>query len=179
MLELMNSTNSTQPKFMITTSTSQPCSPDEIPIGSGDCVGQGFEHWLEKQTVFGFRLWQLLGIIFSILLTVTIALCCCIRFRIPRTKQEIEADYIRKKITRNFRQELTKINDEEMDEMDLRRALDRVRTVFDAESELRKQQKEIMYDEPRSGFRARFNTMFNGMGVRFAKGESSEFNRVI
>lgn len=48
-----------------------------------------------------------------------ILLCCCISFRIPRTKQEIEADYIRKQITRKFRKQLDLIQDSEMDEMDL------------------------------------------------------------
>lgn len=48
-----------------------------------------------------------------------VLLCCCISFRIPRTKQEIEADYIRNQITRKFRKQLNLIQDSEMDEMDL------------------------------------------------------------
>lgn len=50
-----------------------------------------------------------------------IVFCRCIRFRIPRTKQEIEADYIRKKITRKFQKQLRLIQNSEMDEMDLKK----------------------------------------------------------
>jgi hypothetical protein len=50
-----------------------------------------------------------------------IFLCCCIRFRIPRTKQEIEADYVRKKITKKFQKHLRVIQNSEMDSMDLQR----------------------------------------------------------
>lgn len=50
-------------------------------------------------------------------------MCCCISFRIPRTKQEIEADYIRKHITRKFRKQLDSIPDSEMDEMDLSKGM--------------------------------------------------------
>lgn len=47
--------------------------------------------------------------------------CCCIRFRIPRTKQEIEADYQRKQITKKFREKLQQIKNSEMDDMDLQK----------------------------------------------------------
>ena len=105
----------------ILSSPFSPCSPNEIAIRPGDCVEGGVEEWLEDEALPGFRVWQLAGIILSILLSVLIGLCCCIRFRIPRTKQEIEADYIRKKITENFRQELSKISNTEMDDMNLKK----------------------------------------------------------
>jgi len=79
--------------------------------------------WPEKE-ILGFRIWQLAGIALSVLLSIVIGLCCCIRFRVPRTKQEIEADYIRKKITKSFRNELSKISNTEMDEMDLQKGND-------------------------------------------------------
>lgn len=47
--------------------------------------------------------------------------CCCLRFRIPRTKQEIEADYQRKQITKKFREKLQQIKNSEMDDMDLQK----------------------------------------------------------
>jgi len=50
-----------------------------------------------------------------------IFLCCCFRFRIPRTKQEIEADYVRKKLTKKFQKHLRVIQNSEMDNMDLKR----------------------------------------------------------
>ena len=84
-------------------------------------VESGDQEFFEAEVLPGFRVWQLAGIIISILITITVGLCCCIRFRIPRTKQEIEADWIRKKITKNFRTELSKISDKEMDKMDLKK----------------------------------------------------------
>lgn len=46
-------------------------------------------------------------------------MCCCVRFRIPRTKQEIEADFVRRKITTKFCKQLRLLSDTEMDNMDL------------------------------------------------------------
>lgn len=48
-------------------------------------------------------------------------LCCCFRFRIPRTKQEIEADFQRRKIARKFRERLACIKNSEMDDMNLQK----------------------------------------------------------
>lgn len=48
-------------------------------------------------------------------------LCCCFRFRIPRTKQDIEADYQRRKIAKKFRDRLACIKNSEMDEMTLQK----------------------------------------------------------
>uniref|UniRef100_A0A1A9WME7 Transmembrane inner ear expressed protein n=1 Tax=Glossina brevipalpis TaxID=37001 RepID=A0A1A9WME7_9MUSC len=49
--------------------------------------------WLETVTIGGFRVWHIIAFCLGILLSIIIMVCCCIRFRIPRTKQEIEADY--------------------------------------------------------------------------------------
>lgn len=46
-------------------------------------------------------------------------MCCCVRFRIPRTKQEIEADFVRRKIATKFCKQLRLLSDTEMDNMDL------------------------------------------------------------
>lgn len=48
-----------------------------------------------------------------------ILICCCVRIRIPRTKQQIEADYRRKKLTEKFRQRLKLIQNQDMDALDL------------------------------------------------------------
>lgn len=47
--------------------------------------------------------------------------CCCCRFRIPRTKQEIEADYKRKQLAKKFKEKLTLISNTDMENMDLPR----------------------------------------------------------
>lgn len=53
---------------------------------------------------------------------LVVLLCCCFRFRIPRTKQEIEADYQRRKIVKKFRKRIQKFENAEMDgEMDLKK----------------------------------------------------------
>lgn len=113
---------------MDTTSTASPspsspcsCPADAVATSPADGVEGGVEEWLEDETLAGFRVWQLAGIVLSIILAIIVAFCCCMRFRIPRTKQEIEADYIREKITKSFRKELAKIGDTDMDEMNLRR----------------------------------------------------------
>ncbi|KAF4522997.1 hypothetical protein B566_EDAN007427 [Ephemera danica] len=77
--------------------------------------------WMDAPFVGGMRVWQLLFAISAGLSIFGIFLCCCIRFRIPRTKEEIEADYVRKKIARKFRRQLRLIRNSDMDEMDLKR----------------------------------------------------------
>ncbi|GFG33040.1 hypothetical protein Cfor_00050 [Coptotermes formosanus] len=79
------------------------------------------DEWLESHVAAGFRVWQIMFLCFACLLTIVIFLCCCFRFRIPRTKQEIEADYVRKKLTKKFQKHLRVIQDSEMDDMDLKR----------------------------------------------------------
>lgn len=48
------------------------------------------------------------------MLYLAIVLCCLFRCRIPRTKQEIEADFLRKRITESFRSHLEKIKIDEL-----------------------------------------------------------------
>ncbi|XP_053978387.1 transmembrane inner ear expressed protein [Hylaeus anthracinus] len=154
-----------------------PCSPTEVAIGPEDCV-QGVEKWLEDEALAGFRVWQLAGIILSILLSVLIGLCCCIRFRVPRTKQEIEADYIRKKITKSFRNELSKINNVEMDNMDLKKALVKIQNKFDMEMyEIQNELQETTQKSIQHGLRSRFNAMISG--IRFTKQECIKPDNII
>ncbi|KAL0105029.1 hypothetical protein PUN28_016567 [Cardiocondyla obscurior] len=108
---------------------------------------------------------HIVGIVLFVLLGIIVVLCCCIRFRVPRTKQEIEADYIRKRITKNFRNELSKISNTEMNEMDLWKALDRIRNEREEDtSAIPKECAEVAH---RKGFRTRFNAVLGGMRVRF------------
>ncbi|XP_012539827.1 transmembrane inner ear expressed protein [Monomorium pharaonis] len=139
------------------------------------------QQWLENEAISGFRVWQLAGIILSVLLSIIVGLCCCIRFRVPRTKQEIEADYIRKRITRSFRNELSKINNTEMDEMDLRKALDRIRNEYEGDTSAIAEECAEMAQQSaaRQGFRSRFNAVFGGTRVRFSQRGHAESNVVI
>ncbi|KAB0793071.1 hypothetical protein PPYR_12691 [Photinus pyralis] len=84
------------------------------------------EIWIERPLSddLGFRIWHLLFFCFSGVTVLVILICCCVKIRVPRTKQEIEADYQRKKITVKFREKLKLIQNQEMDAMDLKRALE-------------------------------------------------------
>ncbi|XP_043791376.1 transmembrane inner ear expressed protein [Apis laboriosa] len=142
----------------------------------GNYVGSEVEKWLEDK-VAGFRIWQLAGIILSILLSILIGFCCCIRFRVPRTKQEIEADYIRKKITDNFRHELSKISNIEMNDMDLKKALSKIQNKFDIETyEVQKLHEELTYKNMHK-LHSKFNGIFNG--IYFNKQEYPNTGNII
>ncbi|KAJ8923354.1 hypothetical protein NQ315_001912 [Exocentrus adspersus] len=84
------------------------------------------EPWIERAGIegYGFRNWHYIFFCFSIFTIFVILVCCCIRIRIPRTKQEIEADYRRKKLTEKFQQRLKLIQNQEMDALDLHTALE-------------------------------------------------------
>uniref|UniRef100_A0A1E1VZB6 Transmembrane inner ear expressed protein n=1 Tax=Pectinophora gossypiella TaxID=13191 RepID=A0A1E1VZB6_PECGO len=76
--------------------------------------------WLEKNVVGDLRLWQIMFLCLAGVTSLIVMVCCCFRFRIPRTKQQIEADYQRRKITSKFRQQLETIQDSKMDAMSLK-----------------------------------------------------------
>ncbi|XP_014602121.1 PREDICTED: transmembrane inner ear expressed protein isoform X1 [Polistes canadensis] len=159
----MEINQTTVESVLLSSSSISPCSANEIAIRPGDCVERGVEGWLEDETLAGFRVWHLAGIILSILLSIIIGLCCCIRFRVPRTKQEIEEDYIRRKITRTFREELSKLNFSEIDEMHLRLAVDVIRNEVNAlVCGLQKEDEKNANGKPEESVQTRFNTLFTG-----------------
>ncbi|XP_002090808.2 uncharacterized protein LOC6529841 [Drosophila yakuba] len=88
------------------------------------------EMWLESVVIAGFRVWHIIAAVLGVLLLIMIMVCCCIRFRIPRTKQEIEADYQRKQITKKFREKLQQIKNSEMDDMDLQKVCARIQSDY-------------------------------------------------
>lgn len=86
-----------------------------------DLLAEEPPQWLENSAFGVFRVWHVIFLGCGGFLSVVIMICCCFRIRIPRTKQEIEADFQRRKIAKNFRQKLAKIKNSEMDDMDLKR----------------------------------------------------------
>ncbi|XP_044759650.1 uncharacterized protein LOC123317276 [Coccinella septempunctata] len=84
------------------------------------------EPWLEKAALdgYGFRVWHLMFFAVTGFFSILIFLAFCIKIRIPRTKQDIEADYHRKKLAEKFIERLRLIENQEMDTLDLKRALD-------------------------------------------------------
>ncbi|XP_026746310.1 transmembrane inner ear expressed protein [Trichoplusia ni] len=97
--------------------------------------------WLEKSVVGDLRLWQIMFLCAASLASLIVIVCCCFRFRIPRTKQQIEADYQRRKITSKFRQKLETIQDAEMDTMSLKDALDLLHEQTNIQMEEENQQR--------------------------------------
>lgn len=102
------------------------------------------EPWIEKAGIegYGFRIWHYIFFCFSAFTILgklyflpffqmkqllsyflVILICCCIKIRIPRTKQQIEADYRRKKLAEKFGQRLKLIQNQEMDALDLQRGI--------------------------------------------------------
>ncbi|XP_045476523.1 uncharacterized protein LOC123682136 [Harmonia axyridis] len=84
------------------------------------------EPWLEMAALegYGFRVWHIMVFAVTGFFSFLVFLAFCIRIRIPRTKQEIEADYHRKKLAEKFIERLRLIENQEMDTLDLKRALD-------------------------------------------------------
>ncbi|XP_037903547.1 transmembrane inner ear expressed protein [Hermetia illucens] len=90
--------------------------------------------WLEEITIGDFRIWHIMFFAFCGFMCIVIVLCCCFRIRIPRTKQDIEADYKRKRITRKFREKMALMKNSDMDGMDLQKALAKIQAEFLAEA---------------------------------------------
>ncbi|KAJ8951595.1 hypothetical protein NQ318_020472 [Aromia moschata] len=94
------------------------------------------EPWIERAAVpgYGFRIWHYIFFCFSAFTILVIFICCCVKIRVPRTKQEIEADYRRKKLADKFRQRLRLIQNQEMDALDLQKALEIIQEDYRKES---------------------------------------------
>ncbi|EEC04649.1 hypothetical protein IscW_ISCW016944 [Ixodes scapularis] len=63
-----------------------------------------------------------------------VVMCCFMKCRIPRTKQEIEADFHRKKLTQVFRKHLNKVP---VEDVGFKLALEKVKTVYEHEEDKR------------------------------------------
>ncbi|XP_046406907.1 uncharacterized protein LOC124171694 [Ischnura elegans] len=96
--------------------------------------------WLEAYAIAEFRVWQILLLGGTILTTIVTFLCCCIRFRIPRTKQEIESDWERREMAREFERRMKRVvRPDEGSKLDLRKALERVHADVVREEEEKKE----------------------------------------
>ncbi|KAI4499864.1 hypothetical protein M0802_005120 [Mischocyttarus mexicanus] len=159
----MEINRTTVESVLLSSSNISPCTANEIAIRPSECIEGDEEGLLETEIFQGFRIWHFGGMILSILLSIVIGLCCCIKFRVPRTKQEIEEDYIRRKVTRTFREELSKLNLSKMDEMHLRLAIDAIRNEVNAlVYGLQKEDENNPNDRPEESIQAQFNTLFTG-----------------
>ncbi|XP_077513999.1 uncharacterized protein LOC144124924 isoform X2 [Amblyomma americanum] len=90
--------------------------------------------WLEQDVIAGFRVWQLMFLSLGGLIVVVVVMCCFMKCRIPRTKQEIEADFHRKKLTQVFRKHLNKVP---VEDVEFQIALDKVKALYEHEQEKR------------------------------------------
>lgn len=98
------------------------------------------EDWLEIEVIDEFKIWHLLFMALACAITLSVLACCIMKCRIPRTKQEIEADYKRRLLTRRFRSMLNKV---QVDNTNLRTALEKVTELYEKEAKRarRKQRK--------------------------------------
>lgn len=60
----------------------------------------------------GFKVWHIIFIIIAFVVTIIVVYCCFHRCRIPRTKQEIEADLMRTNLANKFRDYLQEFPNE-------------------------------------------------------------------
>ncbi|XP_076329818.1 uncharacterized protein LOC143235491 [Tachypleus tridentatus] len=84
--------------------------------------------WLERNVVAGFRTWQLLFLTIGGVIVLVVFLCCLMKCRIPRTKQEIEKDNHRKQLTLIFRSYLNEVG---MDNIAFKDALEKVKEIHE------------------------------------------------
>ncbi|XP_028966549.1 transmembrane inner ear expressed protein [Galendromus occidentalis] len=91
--------------------------------------------WLEKGVIAGFRVWQLIFMSGAGATVIIVVMCCFMKCRVPRTKQEIEADCLRRDLTAQFRKQLNKLPTEDLSFL---KSLEKVRETFELEEERRK-----------------------------------------
>uniref|UniRef100_T1H562 Transmembrane inner ear expressed protein n=1 Tax=Megaselia scalaris TaxID=36166 RepID=T1H562_MEGSC len=109
-----------------------------------DDIFSSSDSWIEQELFENFRVWHVMAIVLGTALAFVILGCCCCRFRIPRTKQEIEADYKRKQLAKKFREKLALISNTDMENMDLSRAVSIIQGEIDKETEpLNKMNKQL------------------------------------
>lgn len=53
---------------------------------------------MEYVVIGPFRIWHIGGMVIGLIMAIIICVCCCKDIRIPRTKQEIEANHQRRKL---------------------------------------------------------------------------------
>ena len=70
------------------------------------------DQWLEVMVTGGFKVWHIIFIIIAFVVTLVVVYCCFHRCRIPRTKQEIEADLMRTNLASKFRDYLQEFPNE-------------------------------------------------------------------
>ncbi|CAG5116744.1 unnamed protein product, partial [Candidula unifasciata] len=57
---------------------------------------------IETEVLGPLRIWHIIGISLTILSSAVFMLCCCCNFRVPRTRQQIEENYLKRKINKRY-----------------------------------------------------------------------------
>lgn len=115
------------------------------------------DQWLEVMVSGGFKVWHIIFIIIALIVTMVVVYCCFHRCRIPRTKQEIEADLMRSNMTNKFRDYLQELPNEPVTFIEV------LKKVQDMEEKLEKDNAQVSRD---AGMRKR-------MGWLNLKGKNS------
>lgn len=98
------------------------------------------DQWLEVMVTGGFKVWHIIFIIIAFLVTMVVVYCCFHRCRIPRTKQEIEADLMRSTLTDRFRDYLQELPNEPTT------FLEAIKKVQDLEEKMEKDDAQMSRD---------------------------------
>lgn len=90
---------------------------------------------LEAQFLWELKLWHVAILSTGLGFALISAICCLVKIRIPRTKTEIEANHKRKALLKQFNGKMKQLNTKDLDEMTYKRALERLRDEYKADSE--------------------------------------------
>lgn len=84
---------------------------DLIQVYRLECFVIMLEDFLERTVIvaLGIKTWHLVFMIVAAACILIIVICCIFRCRIPRTRQEIEADIVRTRVCSQFRKHLDRL----------------------------------------------------------------------
>ncbi|XP_042898585.1 uncharacterized protein DDB_G0280579-like [Parasteatoda tepidariorum] len=121
----------------------EPVPPDGCNTGTTLVIPPP-DDWMEVEVIMGFRVWQLMFLALAGLITLIVILCCFMKCRVPRTKQEIEADFKRREITRRFRFLLDRV---QIEDNSLRTAIEKVNELYTNREKMKRRKKKKIEDE--------------------------------
>ncbi|XP_023343801.1 transmembrane inner ear expressed protein [Eurytemora carolleeae] len=107
------------------------------------------DRWLEQPILGSLRYWHLTGIVGILVSIIFFTLCSVFKVRIPRTKSEIDANYKRRMLMRDFNARMKTLEHSELDDLDYRRALEKLRQDLKADSEsIAQSEQSQIIDQP-------------------------------
>ncbi|CAB4063178.1 unnamed protein product [Lepeophtheirus salmonis] len=90
--------------------------------------------FLEEKVTGPFRKWHIIISVFIVVFSIMFLICSLVKIRLPRTKAEIVADSKRRELLKKFQQKLVELKNAELDTMDYRRAVERLKQELEADT---------------------------------------------